>query len=268
MSESQENIHELLRQLSNSQKADLFLFSHDISEGTADEIIQIVKAQEEKKENAILFLTTNGGDPDAAFRIARYFKRTYEKFYVYVFGYCKSAGTLIVLGANSIVMSDFGELGPLDLQIYKDDDIQRGSVLDIQQALDVIGAKGIEFFGYYIEEIVATGYEVITTRAAIDIASTIAVGLLSPISSPINPLKLGEMNRLAKVAAEYGERLSLEEPDLVEAIASLIHDYPSHSFVIDFEEATIIFGERVKYANDLELLLENFLLLDVRESVG
>jgi ClpP class serine protease len=45
----------------------------------------------------------------------------------------------MALGANEIVMSDFGEFGPLDVQIYKTDEFARSSGLDIHQSLHVIG---------------------------------------------------------------------------------------------------------------------------------
>jgi ClpP class serine protease len=40
-----------------------------------------------------------------------------------VSGYCKSAGTLIALGANELAFGEHGELGPLDVQIAKRDEV-------------------------------------------------------------------------------------------------------------------------------------------------
>jgi hypothetical protein len=66
-----------------------------------------------RRPNLILLLVTEGGDPDAAYRISRY-----EKFSCLVSGYCKSAGTLLLLGANQLIFSEHGEIGPLEKYIF------------------------------------------------------------------------------------------------------------------------------------------------------
>ena len=40
---------------------------------------------------------------------------------------CKSAGTLLLIGATSLIISDRGELGPLDVQLSKPDEIFEGA---------------------------------------------------------------------------------------------------------------------------------------------
>ena len=51
------------------------------------------------------------------------FQRSYKKFIVLVSGYCKSAGTLVACGAHELVFSDAGEIGPIDIQMEKKDDL-------------------------------------------------------------------------------------------------------------------------------------------------
>jgi ClpP class serine protease len=112
--------------------ADVYLFTGAITTDSADTLIQKGLEVKEKAANAVLVLTTNGGDPNAAYRMVRYLKRKYKKLTLYVFGQCKSAGTLIALGADEIVMSEFGELGPLDVQLSKKDELfGRSSGMDI-----------------------------------------------------------------------------------------------------------------------------------------
>jgi IS1 family transposase len=99
----------------------------------------LVCERKPKRDNAILFLTTYGGDPDAAYRLATCLRRNYKKISVYVFGLCKSAGTLAALGADNIVLGDFRELGPLDVQLTKPDElVPTSSGLDIFQAMGVL----------------------------------------------------------------------------------------------------------------------------------
>ena len=241
--------------------ADIFLYSAEITDLNADKLINQIKDTSPKRENAVLIMTTYGGDPDAAFRIARYIKRKYHKFSLFVFGYCKSAGTLLALGADEIVISDFGELGPLDVQVIKDDDFRSESVLDIQQAMSVIGSQAFEMFESYLLNLISGTQALITTKTAADIASSMAVNLLSPIPSQIDPLRLGEMNRLMNIALAYGQRL---KPEGIEVIKNLIYNYPSHSFVIDYEEAKKLF-DCVREPDDLELELEEMIFPLVRK---
>lgn len=70
--------------------------------------------------NIDFLLNTPGGDVGAADKIARILRRrvgSHGTLRVIVPDYAKSAGTLIALGADTIVMSDSSELGPIDPQI-------------------------------------------------------------------------------------------------------------------------------------------------------
>jgi hypothetical protein len=66
-----------------------------------------------------LLLHTPGGDVDATEKLISMLRAKVgdAKFRVIVPDFAKSAGTLIALGADSIVMSDCSELGPIDPQI-------------------------------------------------------------------------------------------------------------------------------------------------------
>ncbi len=71
-----------------------------------------------------LLLHTPGGDVDAAEKLIGLIRSaTGEDGQVRVIipDYAKSAGTLMALGANSIVMSDSSELGPIDPQVSSKD---------------------------------------------------------------------------------------------------------------------------------------------------
>lgn len=70
-----------------------------------------------------LLLHTGGGDVDAADKVATIIRASVGKgkFRVIVPDYAKSAGTLLALGADVIVMSDSSELGPIDPQVIRRD---------------------------------------------------------------------------------------------------------------------------------------------------
>lgn len=66
------------------------------------------------------------------------------------------------------------------------------------------------------------------------------IGLLTPLASQIDPIRLAEVERSLRIANKYGERLKTR--NLREgALEELIVAYPSHGFVIDRDEARQIF---------------------------
>lgn len=78
--------------------------------------------------------------------MGRGLQHSYEKFTVLLAGRCKSAGTLIVLGAHEIVMTNHAELGPLDVQLGKKDELfELDSGLTVLNALTELEAKPLNF---------------------------------------------------------------------------------------------------------------------------
>jgi hypothetical protein len=244
--------------------ADMFIFNGDIEGVRIDQLMLLIRAipKELRKETLALVLVTKGGDPDAGYRLARFIKRTYKKFIVYVFGYCKSAGSLITLAADEIVMGDFGELGPLDIQLSKEDDFLHNiSGLSYNEALIMLRETAFEMFERQFLEIQAKSGGNITPKTAAEIASRLATDLLTPIASQIEPVKLGEVGRAINISTQYGSRLLPLNPTAVQALAS---EYPSHSFVIDCEEAGRILAGKVRAPTEDESLIEQLLFNVVR----
>jgi Serine dehydrogenase proteinase len=197
-----------------------------------------------------LILCTVGGNPHAAFRIARALTHVFGKFQVVVPGMCKSAGTLVCLGAHSIVLADRSELGPLDVQVKKREELfDMSSGLDILQALQYLQETSLQAFQRYLFEL--HGRSRLNTKLASEIASALTTGLMGPLYAQIDPVKLGEMRRAIDIAVEYGERLADSSKNVKkQALAQLVTGYPSHGFVIDRKEARTLF-ERVEMPTDL-----------------
>lgn len=255
--------HEIFDLVSTGLSADIFLYSGELIRDGADSFIELVESSR-SNDNVVLILATPGGDADAAYIIARYLKRTYRKFILCVFGYCKSAGTLLALGADEIIMSCRGEFGPLDVQIPQADEIGLySSGLDIVQALQSLSERAFQIWEEQFIGIKSKSLGVVTTKTAGEIASSLTVGLLSPITTQIDPLKMGEMYRAVKIAYQYGIRLSGD----ASKVRRLINSYPSHSFVIDYKEAEEIFGN-VREPKPIETLMELILLKIFMEENG
>lgn len=229
---------------------DIFVYSGPLSRADVKEVLD-ERALAIDAKHCLLVLSTPGGDADAAYLIARAFKRRYDDFRLFVPGLCKSAGTLIALGADEIIMGERGELGPLDVQLAKDDDLfRRNSGLDLLRAIPFLVSSTFEAFEQCFLQLVSRSGGSITTHTAAEIATNLAAELFSPVTGQLDPQKIGETQRAIEIAMEYAVRLGANH----ELAARLVHDYPSHGFVIDFEEAEKLFP-KVRLATPAECAL-------------
>lgn len=246
---------------------DIWIYGGNISRSGAD---QILDSLPKEGHEALLILATTGGDPDGAFRIARTFQARYKHFRVYIPTRCKSAGTLVVLGAEEIILRRSGELGPLDIQLGKTDEIfEMVSGLNISEAINSLGEQSRLMFRTSLLEMRLGSQGTVSTRLAAEIACSLTTGLFGPIFSQIDPFKVGETERAMKIAYSYGERLDSKFQNLKskDALGRLVGGYPSHSFVIDFEEAETLFN-RVRFPKDAEIVLAESLKETLRSIVS
>lgn len=244
------------RELADKFDTDIFLYNGPIAEDMYGKIVeQIVRR---KRRDILLILVTLGGEANAAYRIARLFQQTSRKFTILVPSYCKSAGTIVVLGANDLMMAVFAELGPLDVQLAKYDELgERRSGLTTHSALDSIKTQAFEMFGDTMMEIKRRSSFRVRFRTAADLATNLTVGLFSKIYEQLDPLTMGEDHRDLHVALEYGARLARYSRNLKpDAVWNLVHNYPSHDFVIDYEEAKELFKTVRRPPPEIYQLLE------------
>lgn len=255
MFKKEENVNkhsDIIKNVSSLFRADIILYSGEITMDGAEQIVDMTAVPSNK--NALFILCTPGGDPNAAFKIARRLQDQYERFYLYVHGYCKSAGTFIAIGSDEIIMGDFAEFGPLDVQLSEENEIQKySSGLNINEALVNLKHETRLFFRQMLIELTAGAG--LSTKMAAEIASKLSIDFFSPIVAQIEPLKIAKTRRALTIATAYGERLlqdgrgNLKSP---EALAMLVEGYPDHGFVIDFKEAKKLFkvikkdGEKIK----------------------
>jgi len=258
-------MNEALGKLIEKNDADYYLLSATIDDSTADQFVNMLRDNVDKRKNCVLILTTYGGDPDAGYRIVRAIHRSYDNVIFNVFGSCKSTGTLMALGADEIVMSDFSEFGPLDIQLMRDDELSNTSGLNIVQSLMSLNEQLFRSFEENFLGLKRRSKNSITTRTAAEICSKLSVGLISPISAQIDPVKLGEIQRAIKIAEKYGTRLLRGHNR--DIISKLIVGYPSHGFVIDFDEAKDLFCN-VRWLDNDEKIIEELLFHLIRNEAN
>lgn len=249
----------IYKKLRADVQEDVIVYYGDISRAGYESITRVC-ASERLSDTAYLVLATYGGDPHAGFRIARCLRHHYGNFKVIVPDHCKSAGTLITIGADEIIIADRGELGPLDIQLSKPDELlEQSSGMDIPQALDFLKQQTKATLSDLLWEIRVNRR--LSTKVASELASKLTSNMFNPIYAQIDPVKLGETSRANAIGFEYGQRLDAAAKNLKkDALVRLITSYPSHSFVIDRKEAADLF-ERVRAPNGTETEILEYLYI-------
>ena len=247
MSQITDNARECALELAKKFNARVFIYSGEIDRSGFSSLVLSDTGVRVYRPNSILILTTRGGVANSAFQIARYFQITSEKFHLCVPSYCKSAGTLIALGAHSISMSVLSELGPLDVQLRQRDEIgipRSGMVTGA--AFEGLADECFKLFTHVMINIKKHSDNVITFETASKIASDIVCGVMAPVYAQINPDLFGNDLRDLNVARAYGKRLGEYGGNLKsveEVLDRLISGYPSHNFIIDKDEARELFSQ-------------------------
>jgi hypothetical protein len=234
---------------------DLLVFSGSIDSDNTDDFVSKLVSYEQRRDRASLFLCTYGGDPHAAYRMARALRRCYPRdVRILIPSYCKSAGTMIALCADSLGFSDFGELGPLDTQLSRPDEImQRASGLEIFSTLEHLTDHAFKCFEQNMLTLLRKSGQTISTRLASEIATKLAIGLVKPITAQIDPHRIGVAQRGLEVTKAYGNQLGNAKnlrysADVV--VNHLVRDYPTHAFVIDREEASTLFKNVTAFSEE------------------
>lgn len=222
-----------------SSPYDFFVMSGGIDPGVERIVSEALETAGDDSDRAILWLSTPGGSPDGAYMMARAFQRKYKHFAIFINGYCKSSGTLVCLGADSLIMGENGHLGPLDIQILNREEFgERHSGLNPMTALDALGQQATEFLRRQFLDVRFGGG--LSTKQALEVSTNLAGHLFSPITAQLDFMKYGEFTRSMRIGIEYGERLTQHRDSSnlkTGAVYRLAMGYPSHGFAIDREEA-------------------------------
>src|SRR5579863_10119987 len=198
-----------------------------------------------------------GGHVDIAYQLAKFFRGHCKKLNVIVPLYAKSAATVLCLNADSVFMGEFAELGPLDVQV--EDELEKGKQsfppLNEFKSMEFLKEHATEYLDFFTELLVERGLSV---KQALHEAIPGVVGIMNPLYGHIDPSKLGSYRRMLAEGEEYARRLlnSVHNESADDLVQQLVWEYPSHNFVIDYDEAKSI-GLPVKR---LELAQEKALI--------
>ena len=252
-------IRDAAARLGESESADILIFNGEIVRNVELNFISTV-FKRNRRQNIVLILVTTGGDADAAYRIGRCLQKYYETTTVFVSGLCKNAGALVATAANRLVFSEFGELGPLRVQLpgKQREAVGYQSELDVEAAVKRLGFLSGSLLESVAPPIEQAGGGLVTLQAATEIACNLTSSLFGNIYSKIDPRQIGQTARAQATIREYGQRLAdhswnFQAPDSLELLVS---SYPSGDFVIDAEEAQTLFKNVAESRENFEVLRE------------
>jgi hypothetical protein len=250
--EAKERAKQLMRKIENLRSSRLFCLYHEQS----DDIIEILDHDALETCGSALtelghlkklsvLVDSPGGDAEATFRLIKKFRRVADEVEAIVVNWSKSAATIFCLGADKIFMGEDAELGPLDAQLRNPKTGKRFSALN--------SFKSLEFLRQYSIEVLDIISILIRDRVkmdyiyAVEVARPVVSDIVTSLYEQVNPSELGESRRHLAVGEQYSkmimERYSYKDysqQKIEEIVRTLVWNYPSHGFVIDFEEATRI----------------------------
>ena len=183
-------------------------------------------------EKISLYLYTRGGDALAAWTLINLIRQYCDKLEVIVPSKCHSAGTIMCLGANNIVMTKQATLGPIDPSINTALNPQiEGAPPEAKFPVSVEAIKG------YIE----------LAQDELDIKSDENMTkILLALSDKVHPLVLGQVYRTRSQIQMLARRLivnQLKDREKIEKVISfLCSDSGSHDYTINRREAASELG--------------------------
>lgn len=174
-----------------------------------------------------LFLYTRGGDTGAAWNIVNLLKMYCDELEVIIPHKAHSAGTIISLGANKIIMTKQATLGPIDPSL----------TTPLNPKISVNGST----INYPVSVEAVKGYmEFAKEEIGIKDDGALAEILLK-LSEQVHPLVLGQVYRTRSQIKMLAEKLlknQIQNPEEVNKIISfLCSDSGSHDYTINRREA-------------------------------
>lgn len=239
MSESLKDVCEAL--VETRKRPTLLLKMDFIDSNCSLSVQERLKGKKFKKLDVIL--STPGGDPHAAYQITKVIRKHADHVSIIVPFYAKSAGTLISLSANELILSEVGELGPLDIQVneYETGDSQKPiSALNGFKALEQIQLHAVQTLDVAMKMIFARSG--MRLSESIELASEFCGQTSGKLYAQLDPKRIGEYARALDIGRQYAllvleRQMGWPREKASTTVEKLVQGYPSHDFVIDSEEA-------------------------------
>ena len=241
-----EEIIKIITKLKKIRKVPQFLFNEYIIPismlGVRKGILDHKRNNDDDEIDFIL--NSPGGSSEDAYRIIRTLRTNFEKVNIIIPFWAKSAATLLALGGSRIIMDEFGEFGPLDVQLPKEKedspDYDQESALIDELSLIRIETRSRELFAsMFLQLYNSKHYPIKRTELSKQLFEYLS-SFYEPLLKQINPYKLGEKKRMLDVGEMYATRIltqyhNKEDVDIKYFVDFLINGCPDHGYIIDFD---------------------------------
>jgi hypothetical protein len=254
---------------------------------------QIITFKQENPncEEIDFILFSSGGIADAAYLIIRSLRHHFKNVNIIIPFFAKSAATLLALGGTKIIMDEFGEFGPIDVQIPVEKDDNPVDYDDRESALiDEISLENIEARSHkQFHRMFVSIFENTEIPVNKNDLTNSLLGYLSdfykPLLSQIKTYQIGEKNRKLDIGYKYAHRIltqysKIQENRRSDLVQYLVHDCPHHGYIIDyvlikaFLPNVVVLSSEISddYKNKLQdlslLLIRNTISNELRDFTG
>jgi ClpP class serine protease len=241
-----QNRIDLYRQVEKARGSKLLVFitgdRHGLETQIHPEVLHLLIGHLDAIKNTSkisLYLYTRGGHTLAAWSITNLIYQFCDEFEVLVPSEAHSAGTLICLGANTIVMTKQATLGPIDPSVNTP--LNPG----------IPGGSPEARFPVSVEAI--NGFIELAKQAGAKTSSDMTA-VLSTLTSHVHPLVLGQVYRTRSQIRMLGNRLlsrHMQDKEKIEKLLSfLCSESGSHDYTIYRQEARDDLGLNVERPDD------------------
>lgn len=191
-----------------------------------------------KVKKISLFLYTSGGDMLAPIRIVKLIRNHCDNFEILVPYKAHSAGTLICMGADNIIMGKLGELTPVDPTTDHPFNPQNPS--NPQQRLPV----SVEDLNSYL----------LFAKEKAEVKADQMIDSYKLLVEKLHPLSIGNAYRAYRMAKMVSERLlwlhmDKNDEKIKKIVKEMTGDITIHAYPIDRDEAAEL-GLKIEKANE------------------
>jgi hypothetical protein len=217
-----------------------------------------------KQTNLDLYLFTRGGDTEVPLRIVTLIREFCEHFAVLIPYRAHSSGTLLAMGADEIIMTPLGVLGPIDpSRTHPLLPRREGS----EQA-EAISVQDMRHAMQFIKETAKPSNDKAYTPEAM-------AQIVTALFDKIHPLAIGAIEQSYALAKLIGARClsthmnpETDKSKIQSIVDRLCDDYKSHAYEINRREARDVGLNAIDAPPDVDVAMMNLLKFYIVRNSG
>lgn len=186
----------------------------------------------------VVVIDSHGGDARGAYRISSILQRRCSGYLAVIPRLAKSAATFLAFGADGIILGDYGELGPLDVQVREDFSEPPESALNEVESVQRLFTDVLEA----VDQTMVLLYPRLGMRRAEQVlpyAIELVTETMRPLLEKVDTRLFTKRSRDLKVGEDYAARLLSGRYEWAAAMAIaniFVRGYADHGFIIDHRE--------------------------------